>query len=200
MSAAPHQTKTTNIPLIRRQEPDALYVTEGFVARMNPGSTQAERESTAPYVAWWPTGALQLFACGESPTMQRLTVTNTMPLPSLQLFTTLPVRSPHPHVNVTFSTPQDLTECMQKRNLFLCVQQIAVQPDLTTNPRARQLALRQEGAFWQEVLTPGSPLRSEIAFVICDGALRWSVCIHHGIQQVPVVFRRVQPVDVPELD
>jgi hypothetical protein len=94
MSAPPHQTKTTNITLIRRQEPDALYVTEGFVARMNPGSTQAERESTAPYVAWWPTGALQLFACGESPTMQRLTVTNTMPLPSLQLFTTLPVRSP----------------------------------------------------------------------------------------------------------
>jgi hypothetical protein len=85
-----------------------------------------------------------------------------------------------------------------KTNLIICVHQIAVQADLTTNPRARQLALREEGAFWQEVLTPGSPLRSEIAFVVFDGVHRWSVCLEHGIQHIPIVFKRVQPSDVPQ--
>jgi hypothetical protein len=85
-----------------------------------------------------------------------------------------------------------------KTNLIICVYQIVIQADLTANPRARHLAFRDEGAFWQEVLTPGSRLRSEIVFVVIDGYHRWRACLQNAQEHIPVVFMRVQPSTVQQ--
>lgn len=58
MSFPRPQPTTTRITLIHRQEPDAMYVSEGLIARKNPGSTTKARESTEPYVAEWPIASL----------------------------------------------------------------------------------------------------------------------------------------------
>jgi hypothetical protein len=74
--------------------------------------------------------------------------------------------------------------------------QIVINADLTTNPLARHLCFRDEGAFWQEVLTPGSRLHSEIVFVVMDGYHRWRACLQNAMEHIPVVFLRVQPSTV----
>ena len=68
-----------------RQEEKSYFVTEGFIARMNPDSTVAERLSTEPYVGLWPTVQIRLGTMDYANYVRPARIVPTVPAPSIRV-------------------------------------------------------------------------------------------------------------------
>ena len=73
--------------------------------------------------------------------------------------------------------------------------QITVMPRVEANTRAAQLLAEDEGAFWLELLTPGTILATTMVVEVVDGNARVNAIANLGVGAMRVTFIRPRTPD-----